>query len=124
MTTHNNRPLTKRIEERSEELTPLGRQMVDYLMRNPNDLLRLAKLVRLQNRDLIVIADSRNCPLFQFTDHYLSVPCQHFPIVGSPSALSCVADRDEPASQELAIVSAGLAKGKWPKNSTTVPSDA
>lgn len=44
MTTHNNRPLTKRIEERSEELTPLGRQMVDYLMRNPNDLLRLAKL--------------------------------------------------------------------------------
>ena len=62
MTTHNNRPLTKRIEERSEELTPLGRQMVDYLMRNPNDLLRLAKLVRLQDRDLIVIADSRNCP--------------------------------------------------------------
>ncbi|MBW1608265.1 MAG: hypothetical protein JRG87_07550 [Deltaproteobacteria bacterium] len=84
MTTHNNRPLTKRIEERSEELTPLGRQMVDYLMRNPNDLLRLAKLVRLQDRDLIVIADSRNCPLFQFTDHYLSVPMPTLPYCRKP----------------------------------------
>jgi len=60
------------------------------VMRYPNDLLRLARLVQRQGRDLVVIADSKRCPLFQFADHYLSVPCQHFPIVGSPSALACV----------------------------------
>jgi len=60
------------------------------VMRYPNDLFHLARLVRWQGRDLVVIADSRSCPLFQFTDHYLSVPCQHFPLVGSPSALACM----------------------------------
>jgi DNA-binding MurR/RpiR family transcriptional regulator len=60
------------------------------VMRYPNDLFRLARFVHEQGRDLLVIADSRNCPLFQFADHCLSVPCRHFPIVGSPSALGCI----------------------------------
>ncbi|MGV7222985.1 MAG: MurR/RpiR family transcriptional regulator [Nitrospinales bacterium] len=60
------------------------------VMRYPNDLLRLARLAQQQDRDLVVIADSRSCPLFQFTEHCLTVPCQNFPIVGSPSALGCV----------------------------------
>ena len=42
MTTHNNKPLTKRIAEKSKGLTPLGRQMVDYLMRNISEAIFLS----------------------------------------------------------------------------------
>jgi len=60
------------------------------VMRYPNDLLRLSKVVRDQGKELIVIADSKRCPMFEFSTYHFSVPCQNFPLVGSPSALACV----------------------------------
>lgn len=58
--------------------------------RYPNELLRLAKFVRRCGHTLMVIADSPLCPLGQFADLELLAPCEHFPIVGSPSTISCL----------------------------------
>jgi len=60
------------------------------VMRYPNDLLRLSKVVRDQGKELVVIADSKRCPMFEFSTYHFSVPCQNFPLVGNPSALACV----------------------------------
>ena len=39
---------------------------------------------------LLVIADSSLCPLIQFAHMTLIAPSQHFPIIGSPTPLSCL----------------------------------
>lgn len=58
--------------------------------RYPNELLRLAKFVWRCGHTLMVIADSSLCPLGQFAHLELLAPCEHFPIVGSPSTISCL----------------------------------
>lgn len=58
--------------------------------RYPNELIRLAKLVRRLDHELIVIADSASCPVCQFAHLSLIAPCRQFPIVGSPSSISCL----------------------------------
>jgi DNA-binding MurR/RpiR family transcriptional regulator len=66
--------------------------IVFTVMRYPNDLLRISRVVRNQGKELIVVADSRRCPMFEFSRYHLSVPCQNFPLVGNPSAIACVAN--------------------------------
>jgi|GEM_PF-137808 len=58
--------------------------------RYPNELIRLAKVVRRNHHTLLLITDSPLCPLSQFAQLTLIAPCEHFPIVGSPSTISCL----------------------------------
>lgn len=58
--------------------------------RYPNELIRLAKVVRRMDHELLVIADSALCPLCQFADLTLVAPCRQFPIIGSPSTIACL----------------------------------
>lgn len=58
--------------------------------RYPNDLLRLAKVVRRLDHTLVVIADGSNCPLIQFAHESLVVPPSNIPFISNPSALSCL----------------------------------
>ncbi|MFP4391296.1 MAG: SIS domain-containing protein [Desulfohalobiaceae bacterium] len=43
---------------------------------SPNELIRLGKIVKGLDQELIVIADSSHCPLLSFADLYLSHPLQ------------------------------------------------
>ena len=58
--------------------------------RYPNELIRLAKLVRRQELGLIVISDNTLCPVNQFAHQSLVARCLHFPLVGSPSPMTCL----------------------------------
>ena len=58
--------------------------------RYPNELIRIAKLVRRQGLGLIVISDNTLCPVNQFAHQSLVARCLHFPLVGSPSPMSCL----------------------------------
>lgn len=58
--------------------------------RYPNELIRVGKLVRRLGKNLLVIADSSLCPLIQFAHMTLIAPSQHFPLIGSPTPLSCL----------------------------------
>ena len=58
--------------------------------RYPNELIRVAKVVRRLGQKLIVIADSPICPLIQFAHLSLIAPSRFIPVFGSPSTLSCL----------------------------------
>jgi DNA-binding MurR/RpiR family transcriptional regulator len=58
--------------------------------RYPNELIRLAKLVRRLEQTLVVMADSRLCPLFPFAHDILVVPSQSIPYIGYMAAMSSV----------------------------------
>ena len=58
--------------------------------RYPNELIKVGKLVRRLGMTLLVIADSSLCPLIQFAHITLIAPSQHFPLIGSPTPLSCL----------------------------------
>jgi DNA-binding MurR/RpiR family transcriptional regulator len=58
--------------------------------RYPNELIRIAKLVRRLNLQLIVISDNNLCPVNQFAMLSIVVRCLHFPLIGSPSPMSCL----------------------------------
>lgn len=58
--------------------------------RYPNELIRLARLVRRLGQRLLVISDSSSCPVNQFADLHIVVRCLHFPIIGSPSVMACL----------------------------------
>ena len=58
--------------------------------RYPNELIRLARLVRRLGLKLIVISDNTLCPLNHFAQVAIVVRCLHFPLVGSPSPMSCL----------------------------------
>lgn len=60
--------------------------------RYPNELIRIAKHARRLGHTLITIADSAVCPLIQFANISLVARCRHFPIIGSPSPISCLAN--------------------------------
>jgi DNA-binding MurR/RpiR family transcriptional regulator len=62
------------------------------ISRYPNDLIRLAKLAKRQGQRLVVITDSRACPLLQCADESLVSPSTHIPLFGSPTTLSCLAN--------------------------------
>jgi DNA-binding MurR/RpiR family transcriptional regulator len=56
--------------------------------RYPNELIRLAKLVRRLDQRLLVITDSPLCPLCPFAHRTLVVPSQSIPYVGYIAAMS------------------------------------
>lgn len=58
--------------------------------RYPNDLIRIARLVRRLGLTLAVIADSPLCPLLQFAHVSLTAPHRSLTILGSPSSLPCL----------------------------------
>jgi len=58
--------------------------------RYPNELIRLAKVARRNRHDLLLITDSPLCPITQFAAVTLIGACERFPIVGSPSSISCL----------------------------------
>ena len=58
--------------------------------RYPNELIRLAKLVRRLDLRLIVVSDSRGCPVNQFAHLSIVARYLHFPLVGSPSTMACL----------------------------------
>ncbi|MBW1730732.1 MAG: MurR/RpiR family transcriptional regulator [Deltaproteobacteria bacterium] len=58
--------------------------------RYPNELIRLARLVRRLEQKLLVVSDSTTCPVNQFADLHIVVRCLHFPVIGSPSLMACL----------------------------------
>jgi DNA-binding MurR/RpiR family transcriptional regulator len=58
--------------------------------RYPNELIRLARLVRRLGQKLLVVSDSATCPVNQFADLHIVVRCLHFPVIGSPSLMACL----------------------------------
>jgi len=58
--------------------------------RYPNELITLAKMARRKGHRLIVITDSSMSPLIQFAHETLVAPSLYFPIIGSPTSLSCL----------------------------------
>lgn len=60
--------------------------------RYPNELIRLGKLVKRLGHTLVVITDSASCPVLQFADHHLIAVSKHIPYLGSPTAMSCLAN--------------------------------
>ena len=58
--------------------------------RYPNDLIRLAKLAKRLGQRLVVLTDSAACPITREADESLIAPSPHIPLIGSPTALSCL----------------------------------
>ncbi|MCJ7542652.1 MAG: MurR/RpiR family transcriptional regulator [Desulfobacterales bacterium] len=58
--------------------------------RYPNELITLGKMARRKGHRLIVITDSSMSPLIQFAHETLIAPSLYFPIIGSPTSLSCL----------------------------------
>lgn len=58
--------------------------------RYPNELIRLAKVVRRLNHTLWVVTDSGLCPLIPFAHGNLVVPSKSIPLIGYPTAPACL----------------------------------
>lgn len=58
--------------------------------RYPNELIKLAKVIRRLGHRLMVIADSILCPLTQFAHLSLVAPTKNIPFIGSPTTISCI----------------------------------
>jgi len=58
--------------------------------RYPNELIKLAKVVRRLGLRLLVITDSVLCPLNQFAHLSLVAPTINIPFIGSPTAIFCI----------------------------------
>ena len=58
--------------------------------RYPNELIRLGKMIKRQQKKLMVITDSSICPLIQFADLLLIAPSSHIPFIGSPTTMICI----------------------------------
>lgn len=58
--------------------------------RYPNELITLGKMARRKGHRLTVITDSSMSPLIQFAHETLIAPSLYFPIIGSPTSLSCL----------------------------------
>lgn len=64
--------------------------VVVAMSRYPNELIRIGKMARRLEHDLIVLADSSACPLIQFANISLVAPMHSIPFLGSITALSCL----------------------------------
>lgn len=60
------------------------------LSRYPNELIRLAKLVKRLGQHMVVLTDSTACPMIHEADQSLIAPSTHIPLIGTPTALSCL----------------------------------
>jgi len=70
-------------------IAPENSLVVIFAMsRYPNELIRLARLVRNHGQRLLSISESTGCPVNQFADLRIVVRCLHFPVIGSPSVMA------------------------------------
>jgi len=58
--------------------------------RYPNELIKLGRLARRLGHRLVVIADSRLCPVLPFAHASLVIPSKSIPIIGQPSGIGCI----------------------------------
>ncbi|NOY44265.1 MAG: MurR/RpiR family transcriptional regulator [Deltaproteobacteria bacterium] len=64
--------------------------MIVATSRYPNELVRIARLVRRLDHTLVVIADGSMCPLIPLANLSLLAPSRRIPIIGSPSTMTCL----------------------------------
>ena len=57
--------------------------------RYPNELIKLAKLVRRESHTLMVITDNNMCPMIQFAHHFLLIPINSIAYIGNSSNMMC-----------------------------------
>lgn len=58
--------------------------------RYPNELIKLGRLARRLDHNLLVITDSTLCPLLQFAHFSLTIPSKSIPIIGYASGITCI----------------------------------
>ena len=58
--------------------------------RYPNELIKLAKVARRLQHDLLVITDNALCPVIPFAHLSLVVPSRSIPLIGYPTTISCI----------------------------------
>ncbi|MCG8620005.1 MAG: MurR/RpiR family transcriptional regulator [Desulfobacterales bacterium] len=58
--------------------------------RYPNELIKLAKMIRRAGHTLLVLADSNICPVIQFADLSLVVPSKSIPFIGNVSGMLAI----------------------------------
>jgi DNA-binding MurR/RpiR family transcriptional regulator len=58
--------------------------------RYPNELIKLAKLIRREGHTLVVITDNNMCPIIQFSHHCLKIPINSIAYIGNTSNMMCI----------------------------------
>ncbi len=58
--------------------------------RYPNELIKLGKVSRRLQHNLLVITDSTLCPVIPFAHLSLVVPSRSIPLIGYPTTISCI----------------------------------
>jgi DNA-binding MurR/RpiR family transcriptional regulator len=58
--------------------------------RYPNELIKLGKVARRLQHNLLVIADNALCPVIPFAHLSLVVPSRSIPLIGYPTTISCI----------------------------------
>lgn len=58
--------------------------------RYPNELIKLGKVVRRLQHNLLVITDNTLCPVIPFAHLSLVVPSRSIPLIGYPTTISCI----------------------------------
>ncbi len=58
--------------------------------RYPNELIKLGKVARRLQHQLLVITDNSLCPVIPFAHHSLVVPSRSIPLIGYPTTISCI----------------------------------
>jgi DNA-binding MurR/RpiR family transcriptional regulator len=62
------------------------------ISRYPNELIKLGKVARRLGHTLLLITDSKLCPLIPFAHSHLVAPTQSIPLVGYATSISCIVD--------------------------------
>lgn len=58
--------------------------------RYPNELIKLGKVARRLQHNLLVITDNALCPVIPFAHLSLVVPSRSIPLIGYPTTISCI----------------------------------
>ncbi len=58
--------------------------------RYPNELIKLARVSRRLHQTLLLITDSKLCPLIQFADQTIIAPSRSIPLIGYSAAISSI----------------------------------
>ncbi len=58
--------------------------------RYPNELIKLGKVARRLQHQLLVITDNSLCPVIPFAHQSLVVPSRSIPLIGYPTTISCI----------------------------------
>ena len=57
---------------------------------SPTELIKLAKVARRLQHNLLVITDNALCPVIPFAHLSLVVPSRSIPLIGYPTTISCI----------------------------------